>query len=171
MILKFRPPWQVPCKHSGGRELHFHPRSLKSVRHRFASNKAYFYSSVAFLQFCKQGKDSSSLFPQNLQMVFVLYQNGFFFYLLVDLFGGTEKHVDMTLLRTEECRIYGFSFAYLDVFFFANQDLERFVFFDVIHAGETKKPAQVSMTFSRKPSFKVILLMEEIPPHVNGEAA
>jgi len=48
-------------------------------------------------------------------------------------------------------------------FFFANQDLERFVFFDVIHAGETKKPAQVSMTFSRKPSFKVILLMEEIP--------
>ena len=66
-------------------------------------------------------------------MVFVLYPNGTFFCLLVDLFGGTEKHVDMTLLRTEEC---GYMVSVLHIwmsfFFFANQDLERFVSFDVI---------------------------------------
>ena len=56
------------------------------------------------------------------------------------------------------------------MFFFANQDLERFVFFDVIHAGETKKPAQVSMTFSRKPSLKWYFWWKKSRTHVKGEA-
>lgn len=163
MILKFRPPWQVPCKHSGGRELHFHPRSVKSVCTGSHPTRHISTPQLPSFSSASKARTPAVFFLKIYRWYLFCTKTELFFYLLVDLFGGTEKHVDMTLLRTEECRIYGFSFAYLDVFFFANQDLERFVFFDVIHAGETKKPAQVSMTFSRKPSFKVILLMEEIP--------